>query len=1031
MAQKSVVTLGILLLTIIAGAIIITLPTSDVQIKIDKAESTFFVKENGKFVVGGVEKILILDGNRVFSPIPKKTIITNYTINDNLVVERQLFYKNNVYINEKYIFTSTNPDVTLFPLNHSITVFNGSGKTLSYQVSQLQVINRSVALNQNSFKFGRKMNIEIDSFYSNVSIIQNTFRADYFINSAAFSMNARLFDPPVNTTTLIGRYNMNETIGGNIVDSSGFSPQLNASLTNAVFDSIRQQTNISGSNGHVRINFTTDKYKLNGSNITVGIWLYIPNDTGTNFGIYKWGATNPPAYGYCQMATSNNWRIDAKNASGTDFFYTSNLACPVSNWTLYVFTTDTTGLMSTYTCQENSTVNTGNTFTPTGGNWNVPSTAYLIGGDGGTGGMTGAVGGIIIYNRTMSSSQIQELCNAGKNFNTELTDFVSANFSSSISTISGYRGTNTHPWPLAAGCRVGNTTSAGEIQNCSYDWHRQRFLEARLDIARQDLALGDTTTSPGSNNFTQQYFTTFPQSNYASAILANNSSAWLGSQNKIIFWDGDTTPSWNNNSTFCTGFKTCPALNYTQKENTVYAWLNYTRADLYTVWVGGKNEPFAVNPPFFLNSLSDTERCNATNYPIVRDLIVRENNATFNAVNRFNSDKGANVKKIFSGTYTFENGSTQEKCDLNMSIDVVNILSVSHPDTIFQIHDYYNNNENDSSNSFVWFGQRNTLWNLVKPLININESQIILGETNNYDNESMCLNSNKLYADNLNILLASIHPNYVSNNWSIIHYEYAATGPRAVECAGGNRYYAMVSDPVLDNETTKIFDAYKHVGVTHPRGNIVVNTTDGNETLIVCSKGSVSRTCSISNLGTSTRNITLNVTFGSETLINATNIFTNESYPFTVNNSVYSIQIGNLGQYEADHINLTTASSYSTSINYCSGISNVVFLADVRNFNFTTRTITQFNTTAWNQSTCLFNITSTQPTYTVKAFTNTTTTSQQRVYCGSSLSNKVEINTTSTSIFNNSFNSTVSCWMDFINTSSSIYKNINVSIEVV
>ena len=291
---------------------------------------------------------------------------------------------------------------------------------------------------------------------------------------------------------------------------------------------------------------------------------------------------------------------------------------------------------------------------------------------------------------------------------------VTANFSQPVQEISRLTMTNTHPWPLAFGCRVGNATSSGEEQNCTYEQQRAWFLEAGLDGARSDVDFGSTARIPipSTAAFTMDRFTTFLQSNYGSAPLAKNGSDFLGSEDKVVWWDGQTTPDWNANITsWCTtGNKTCSSLNYTQTENIMYEWLKYTNATDYQVYVGSRNEPFAVNPPFFLKDLTFAGgRCNATNFPIVVGLIAAETRANWAAVDRYNTDYNASVRKTFPAPYTFENGSAQEKCEMNFTIAVTEELEteITNGDVIFSIHDYYNNLEvpPDATNSFDWMTQ--------------------------------------------------------------------------------------------------------------------------------------------------------------------------------------------------------------------------------------------------------------------------------------------------------------------------------------
>ncbi len=114
-------------------------------------------------------------------------------------------------------------------------------------------------------------------------------------------------------------------------------------------------------------------------------------------------------------------------------------------------------------------------------------------------------------------------------------------------------------------------------------------------------------------------------------------------------------------------------------------------------------------------------------------------------------------------------------------------------------------------------------------------------------------------------------------------------------------------------------------------------------------------------------------------------------------------------------------------ISFCPGIGYVDFRPDVRFFNFTTRTITQYNISAVNQTSCLYNATSNNPTDWI-IYTNQTTTSKQRIYCGTSLATKFEVFSTPQQYANSTTNATVSCWMDLISAGRTDYTNIGIIV---
>lgn len=273
-------------------------------------------------------------------------------------------------------------------------------------------------------------------------------KLSYWLLAALLCAPLALADIP--TTNLTGRYNFTTITGGNLTDTSGFSPQLNANLMgNATFDSALQQANITGGSGYVRINTTVPKYSPAARNVTYASWQYFAQDLGTNYYKSKIGAGTPAILDYCQYSSSNNWRLDVWNSSGTNEFYTSNLACPTSTWSLYVTAIHANGTTRTYRCDENGSVQTGNVFTPTGGTYRTPSNdAYLFGGDGGTGGLVGSQAAILIYNRTISATDVQTLCDYGRN--TESDKFTAtANYNSALGTTTSTAGLNVATWEVA------------------------------------------------------------------------------------------------------------------------------------------------------------------------------------------------------------------------------------------------------------------------------------------------------------------------------------------------------------------------------------------------------------------------------------------------------------------------------------------------------------------------------------------------------------------------------------------------------
>jgi hypothetical protein len=233
---------------------------------------------------------------------------------------------------------------------------------------------------------------------------------------------------------------------------------------------------------------------------------------------------------------------------------------------------------------------------------------------------------------------------------------------------------------------------------------------------------------------------------------------------------------------------------------------------------------------------------------------------------------------------------------------------------IFQIHDYFNNNEFDTDNSYDWMISKESqrqLWCAAVPGFNC--SQIINGEFNDYDYPGpggMTANGQQYKHVNLLALLYTAQHLHVHENWTIIHYEWTTQGNRThEEGQWPYRYYNMVSDPLLDNTTTKVYEAYQDFSWYIQRGNSVVTANaDDNDVKAACnySPTSVYR-CLVANKGSSTETATIDIT-GLGSGYNVTAAVNGR------NGTVYSVStatgggvvtVGNMPQYDTVLLNLT------------------------------------------------------------------------------------------------------------------------------
>ena len=129
MATKTTYVIGTLLLVILISGIVYISLNDKVRLRVDEDKSTFYVKEEGSWVVSGREY------NALFQGTTKKyRDVENIVIEKNIdedkksvVIKRKTPYKSGPTIIDTYEFNGNLDDVDLFPISHTVEVLNGQG----------------------------------------------------------------------------------------------------------------------------------------------------------------------------------------------------------------------------------------------------------------------------------------------------------------------------------------------------------------------------------------------------------------------------------------------------------------------------------------------------------------------------------------------------------------------------------------------------------------------------------------------------------------------------------------------------------------------------------------------------------------------------------------------------------------------------------------------------------------------------------------------------------------------------------------
>ena len=213
MATKTKITIGSLILLILATSIYLTM--DNVKIRVDNDKSTFYVFEDSRWRVSGREYNKLLDGTKLMYR-KSSGIEINYSINDmNVIITRFTPYIRGPKIKDTYVFIGDVKDVELFPISHKIEIFNATGYYYKYEVKDLVYSGETFKLDgtQTIQSFGRNMEVEWWEGYrlgwiyknGNMYIKSEKIDSDYKV------FDVRLFDP---VTIMDYTYDINNNPNG-------------------------------------------------------------------------------------------------------------------------------------------------------------------------------------------------------------------------------------------------------------------------------------------------------------------------------------------------------------------------------------------------------------------------------------------------------------------------------------------------------------------------------------------------------------------------------------------------------------------------------------------------------------------------------------------------------------------------------------------------------------------------------------------------------------------------------------------------
>lgn len=267
MATGKKITVGILLLLVFSTLIYITLP-NQMQIKVEKSKSSFYIFENNSWVLSATEQNNLYNGTKSIGMI--STNISYTILNNNLTeIIRIANYSSGVSIKDTYLFDGSTGDIERFPISHQIRIINGKGLIYQYTAGSLYYSKGTILGIESPQVFGKGMKIywQDGNYYSKITQLiggKGKLIIKYKVSSDDETFNIRLFDPPSITTYIniflqganVSRYyelGTNATVTINITDGTNI---LNLGF-NVTINQTGYGINYTSGNGTLTFNIST------------------------------------------------------------------------------------------------------------------------------------------------------------------------------------------------------------------------------------------------------------------------------------------------------------------------------------------------------------------------------------------------------------------------------------------------------------------------------------------------------------------------------------------------------------------------------------------------------------------------------------------------------------------------------------------------------------------------------------------------------------------------------------------------------
>ena len=191
---------GFLILTILVSGIVYIQLSNKVKIRVDNDKTTFYVPHEEYpwlWIVSGREYNKLFDGTSLMYRDVSSIKIDTKIENNKTWIIRNTTYQRGPKIVDTYYFDGNINSAEMFPISHTVEIYNGSGYFYRYEVRDLEYSGETKKLDVNSMRFGKNMKVEWQEKNKRWARVYKSgiLKVQYDIPSDYEKYEVRLFDP--------------------------------------------------------------------------------------------------------------------------------------------------------------------------------------------------------------------------------------------------------------------------------------------------------------------------------------------------------------------------------------------------------------------------------------------------------------------------------------------------------------------------------------------------------------------------------------------------------------------------------------------------------------------------------------------------------------------------------------------------------------------------------------------------------------------------------------------------------------------